>query len=76
MIASDHSHNHIRGMTRFSLLDLVPVVEGGTVSQSLSRAADLARHAETLGFQRYWVAEHHGMRGIANNAYTPRSITA
>ena len=68
MIASDHSHNHIRGMTRFSLLDLVPVVEGGTVSQSLSRAADLARHAETLGFQRYWVAEHHGMRGIASAA--------
>ncbi|MHA0330065.1 LLM class flavin-dependent oxidoreductase [uncultured Sphingomonas sp.] len=55
-------------MTRFSLLDLVPVVEGGTVSQSLSRAADLARHAETLGFQRYWVAEHHGMRGIASAA--------
>ena len=68
MIASDHSHNHIRVMTRFSLLDLVPVVEGGTVSQSLSRAADLARHAETLGFQRYWVAEHHGMRGIASAA--------
>ncbi len=68
MIASDHSHNHIRGVTRFSLLDLVPVVEGGTVSQSLSRAADLARHAETLGFQRYWVAEHHGMRGIASAA--------
>jgi luciferase family oxidoreductase group 1 len=68
MIASDHSHNHIRDMTRFSLLDLVPVVEGGTVSQSLSRAADLARHAETLGFQRYWVAEHHGMRGIASAA--------
>lgn len=55
-------------MTRFSLLDLVPVVEAGTVSQSLSRAADLARHAETLGFQRYWVAEHHGMRGIASAA--------
>ena len=68
MIASDHSHNHIRDMTRFSLLDLVPVVEGGTVSQSLSRAADLARHAEMLGFQRYWVAEHHGMRGIASAA--------
>ncbi len=55
-------------MTRFSLLDLVPVVEGGTVAQSLANAADLARHAETLGFQRYWVAEHHGMRGIASAA--------
>ncbi|USU11794.1 LLM class flavin-dependent oxidoreductase [Sphingomonadaceae bacterium OTU29THOMA1] len=55
-------------MTRYSLLDLVPVVEGGTVAQSLANAADLARHAETLGFQRYWVAEHHGMRGIASAA--------
>ncbi|MGR6328821.1 LLM class flavin-dependent oxidoreductase [Sphingomonas sp. XXL09] len=55
-------------MTRFALLDLVPVVEGGTVAQSLANAADLARHAETLGFNRYWVAEHHGMRGIASAA--------
>jgi len=55
-------------MTCYSLLDLVPVVEGGTVSQSLANAADLARHAEALGFRRYWVAEHHGMRGIASAA--------
>ena len=55
-------------MTLYSLLDLVPVVEGGTVSQSLANAADLARHAETLGFNRYWVAEHHGMKGIASAA--------
>ena len=55
-------------MTRYSLLDLVPVVEGGTVAQSLANAADLARHAETLDFQRYWMAEHHGMRGIASAA--------
>ncbi|MBB3587886.1 LLM class flavin-dependent oxidoreductase [Sphingomonas sp. BK481] len=55
-------------MTRYSLLDLVPVVQGGTVSQSLANAADLARHAESVGFQRYWVAEHHGMTGIASAA--------
>ena len=55
-------------MTRLSLLDLVPVVEGGTVSQALANAADLARHAETLGFARYWCAEHHGMKGIASAA--------
>ncbi len=55
-------------MARYSLLDLVPVVEGGTVAQSLANAADLAQHAETLGYQRYWVAEHHGMRGIASAA--------
>ncbi|MBX9796605.1 LLM class flavin-dependent oxidoreductase [Sphingomonas sp.] len=48
-------------MTQYSLLDLVPVVEGGSVAQALANAADLARHAESLGFTRYWVAEHHGM---------------
>jgi len=55
-------------MTRYSLLDLVPVVEGGSVAQSLANAADLARHAEALGFHRYWTAEHHGMEGIASAA--------
>jgi luciferase family oxidoreductase group 1 len=55
-------------MTRFSLLDLVPVVEGGTVAQALANAADLAAHAEAHGYSRYWVAEHHGMDGIASAA--------
>ncbi|MEI9853052.1 MAG: LLM class flavin-dependent oxidoreductase [Sphingomonas sp.] len=55
-------------MTSYSLLDLVPVVQGGTVSQALANAADLARHAEALGYRRYWVAEHHGMSGIASAA--------
>ena len=55
-------------MTKFSLLDLVPVVEGGTVADALANAADLAAHAESLGYNRYWVAEHHGMTGIASAA--------
>ena len=55
-------------MTDYSLLDLVPVVEGGTLAQAFANAADLARHVETLGFSRYWVAEHHGMAGIAGAA--------
>jgi luciferase family oxidoreductase group 1 len=55
-------------MTAYSLLDLVPVIQGGTVSQSLANAADLAGHAESLGYTRYWVAEHHGMEGIASAA--------
>lgn len=55
-------------MTTLSFLDLVPVTQGGTVAQSLANAADLARHAEALGFRRYWVAEHHGMSGIASAA--------
>ncbi|MFM9829467.1 MAG: LLM class flavin-dependent oxidoreductase [Sphingomonas sp.] len=55
-------------MTDYSLLDLVPVVEGGSIGQALANAADLARHAEALGFNRYWCAEHHGMAGIASAA--------
>ncbi|WP_431468941.1 LLM class flavin-dependent oxidoreductase [Sphingosinithalassobacter sp. LHW66-3] len=55
-------------MTRYSLLDLVPVTRGGNVRQSLANAADLARHVEAEGYTRYWVAEHHGMEGIASAA--------
>lgn len=55
-------------MTKLSFLDLVPVTDTGTISQSLANAADLAKHAETLGYERYWVAEHHGMAGIASAA--------
>ena len=55
-------------MTKLSLLDLVPVTEGGSVARSLANAADMARHAESLGFTRYWTAEHHGMEGIASAA--------
>ncbi|MCW3835271.1 LLM class flavin-dependent oxidoreductase [Sphingomonas canadensis] len=55
-------------MTRYSLLDLVPVVQGGTIAGALANAADLARHAEALGYNRYWVAEHHGMEGVGSAA--------
>ncbi|MBA4089853.1 MAG: alkane 1-monooxygenase [Sphingobium sp.] len=55
-------------MTRFSLLDLVPVREGDTVATALAHGADLAAHAESLGYHRLWVAEHHGMAGIASAA--------
>ncbi|QGN55385.1 LLM class flavin-dependent oxidoreductase [Novosphingobium sp. Gsoil 351] len=55
-------------MTRFSVLDLVPVVEGGSIGQALASAVTLAQAAERLGYHRYWVAEHHGMAGIASAA--------
>lgn len=55
-------------MTRLSIFDLVPVVMGGSVEQALANAADLAAHAERLGYHRYWVAEHHGMVGVAGAA--------
>ena len=52
----------------FSVLDLSPIVEGGTAAEALRNTLDLARHAEALGYQRYWVAEHHNMPGIASAA--------
>jgi luciferase family oxidoreductase group 1 len=51
-----------------SVLDLSPITEGSTASQSLANTLDLARHAERLGYNRYWLAEHHNMPGIASAA--------
>ena len=56
------------GMPRLSVLDLSPVPEGADVSQSLANTLDVARHAERLGYHRYWLAEHHNMPGIASAA--------
>ncbi len=55
-------------MTRFSILDLVSVREGGTLTEAFDTAASLARTAEELGCHRFWVAEHHAMEGIAGGA--------
>ncbi len=55
-------------MVPFSILDLAPIVEGGTAADALHRSRDLAGHAERLGYRRFWLAEHHGMPGIASAA--------
>ena len=52
----------------YSLLDLAPVCEGSTPAQAFANSLDLARHAEALGYTRYWLAEHHNMPGIASAA--------
>ena len=52
----------------FSVLDLSPIVQGGTVSQALQRTLELAQHVEQLGYKRFWLAEHHNMPGIASAA--------
>ena len=51
-----------------SVLDLSPVPEGSDAGQALRNSLDLARHAEALGYKRYWMAEHHNMPGIASAA--------
>lgn len=55
-------------MKRFSLLDLSPIPEGKTASDALANTVALARAAETYGYYRYWLAEHHNMPGIASAA--------
>jgi luciferase family oxidoreductase group 1 len=55
-------------MVPLSVLDLAPVVEGADAAQALRCSLDLARHAERWGYRRFWVAEHHGMPGVASAA--------
>lgn len=53
---------------KLSVLELAPVREGGTEAQALREALLLAQHVEQLGFERFWLAEHHNMDGIASAA--------
>lgn len=55
---------------RFSVLDLIPIAEGDTISQSFANSVALAQQAEALGYQRFWLAEHHNMPNIASTATT------
>src|SRR5690349_24656303 len=55
-------------MPTFSVLELSPIVAGSDAAHSLRNTLDLAQHAERWGYQRYWLAEHHGMPGIASAA--------
>ena len=53
---------------KISALDLVPVRHDKGPAESLRNSLDLARHVEKLGYNRFWVAEHHNMDGIASSA--------
>src|SRR5450830_1877677 len=55
-------------MIPLSVLDLAPIAEGNDAGQAMRNSLSLARHAEGLGFNRFWLAEHHGMPGIASAA--------
>ncbi|MEX2372646.1 MAG: LLM class flavin-dependent oxidoreductase, partial [Dehalococcoidia bacterium] len=53
---------------RLSVLDQSPIREGGTAAQAMRETVDLARHVEALGYERFWIAEHHGSSGLASSA--------
>src|SRR5258707_3141099 len=55
-------------MVPLSVLDLSPIVQGGTIAQSFRNSLDLAQHTERLGYNRFWVAEHHGIPSVASAA--------
>jgi luciferase family oxidoreductase group 1 len=55
-------------MIPLSILDLAPITEGGTATDSFRNSLDLAQHGERWGYHRFWLAEHHGMPGIASAA--------
>lgn len=57
-----------RGKLRFSVLDQSPISEGASVGDALQNTVDLARLADDLGYERYWLAEHHGTPGLACNS--------
>jgi luciferase family oxidoreductase group 1 len=52
----------------FSILDLSPIPQGATAAVALRNSLDLAQHAEAWGYNRFWLAEHHNMPGIASAA--------
>ena len=55
-------------MPPLSVLDLAPIVEGSDAATAFRNSVDLARHVEAWGYQRFWLAEHHNMSGIASAA--------
>ncbi len=53
---------------KYSVLDLAPVIDGKSATETFRNSLNLAQHTEALGYNRYWLAEHHNMDGIASSA--------
>lgn len=53
---------------KYSVLDLAPVIAGKSATETFHNSLSLAQHTESLGYNRYWLAEHHNMDGIASSA--------
>ncbi|MET1028822.1 MAG: LLM class flavin-dependent oxidoreductase [Dongiaceae bacterium] len=54
--------------TPLSVLDLAPIISGGTPAEAFRNTLELAQHVERLGFTRFWLAEHHNIAGVASSA--------
>ena len=54
--------------TVLSVLDLAPIRQGGSAAETFRDSVSLAQHTESLGYQRYWLAEHHNIAGIVSAA--------
>ena len=63
-----HNNGENIGDIKFSVLDLVPVAEGSTALQSIRKSLELAQHVESLGFERFWISEHHNMESLVSSA--------
>lgn len=66
----EHRVTSVLATTRFSVLDRSRIRAGRTAGEALRDTLGLAREAERLGYHRFWVAEHHGVPGVAGSAPT------
>ena len=67
-IRKDNTRSTILSQTLVSILDLATIVQGESAGDALKRSLRLAQKAETLGYTRYWFAEHHNMESVASSA--------
>ena len=63
-----HEHAKVFNKIPLSVLDLATIRQGSNARESFKESVELAQHVEKLGFNRYWLAEHHNMPGIASSA--------
>jgi len=58
----------MKRQTPLSVLDLAPIREGKSLAETFAASLNLARHVESLGYERFWLAEHHNLAGVASSA--------
>lgn len=66
-IKKNHSQPNSSDTLKLSILDQSPIVKGHSPNTAIKETVNLAKIADELGFHRYWLAEHHNMRGLASS---------